>query len=127
MKIKKYTIMLFIFVCILIINTNVFADGFSIDGIFRQGQSFIENGSQNTVMDDGALSNIINPISGAFLTVGTFVIVGVGIYLGIKYVTSGVDDKANVKKQAYGVLVSAIVIFGAYGIWKLVYGIVSKF
>ena len=127
MKIKKYMIMLCVFACILIMNTNVFADEFSVDGIFRQGQSFIDNGSQNTVIDNGSLSSIIKPLSGAFLTVGTFVIVGVGIYLGIKYVTSGVEDKANVKKQAYGVIVSAIVIFGAYGIWKLVYGIVSKF
>lgn len=128
MKIKKCMMMLLVLASILIINTSVFAtDGFSLDGILNQGNDFIKSGEQDAVIDSSELSEVINPISGALLTVGTFVIVGVGIYLGIKYVTSTPDDKATVKKQAIGVLVSAIVIFGAYGIWKLVYDIVSKF
>ena len=48
------------------------------------------------------------------------VMVGVTTYMGIKYVTSGPDAQAKLKQQLIGVIVSGIVIFGAYGIWKTV-------
>lgn len=127
MKLRRSIILLITLISVLSLNTFVFADGFSISEVESQATSFIKSGSGDDVIDSGALAKIINPLSGALLGAGTFVILGVGLYLGIKYVMSGPDEKANVKKQSYGVLVSAIVVYGAYGIWKLVYEIVSKF
>jgi hypothetical protein len=51
----------------------------------------------------------------------------VTLYMGIKYITATPDSQARLKQQLIGLVVSGIVIFGAYFIWKIVVNIVSKF
>ena len=59
--------------------------------------------------------------------IGIGVMVGVTTYMGIKYLTAGPDAQAKLKVQLIGVVVSGVVIFAAFSIWKLVLQIVSKF
>ena len=59
--------------------------------------------------------------------IGAGVYVGVVAFMGIRYMTSSPDKQATLKQQLIGVVVSGIVIFGAYGIWKAVIGVVSNF
>ena len=59
--------------------------------------------------------------------VGAGVLVAVTTYMGIKYLTAGPEAQAKLKVQLIGVVVSGVVIFGAYGIWKTVVNIASKF
>ena len=40
-------------------------------------------------------------------------------YMGIKYFISSPEEQAKLKGQLIGVVVSAVVIFGAYSIWKM--------
>ena len=47
--------------------------------------------------------------------------------MGIKYLTAGPDAKAKLKNQLIGVVVSGVVIFGAYYIWKLVISVSQRF
>ena len=53
--------------------------------------------------------------------------VAVTTYMGIKYLTAGPEAQAKLKTQLIGVVVSGIVIFGAYGIWSMVIKIASQF
>ena len=39
--------------------------------------------------------------------------------MGIKYFISSPEEQAKLKGQLIGVVVSAVVIFGAYSIWKM--------
>ena len=55
------------------------------------------------------------------------VLVAVLTFMGIKYITSGPEAQGKLKQQLIGVVVSGVVIFGAYGIWQLVGKIVSTF
>ena len=65
---------------------------------------------------------------GQILTmIGAGVMVAVTAYMGIKYLTAGPEAQAKLKTQLIGVVVSGVVIFGAYGIWKLVIEIASTF
>jgi hypothetical protein len=75
-------------------------------------------------------TNIASEFSGlgSILTmIGAGVLVAVTTYMGIKYLTAGPEAQAKLKTQLVGVVVSGIVIFGAYGIWKLVIEIASQF
>ncbi len=65
---------------------------------------------------------------GQILTmIGAGVMVGVTTYMGIKYLTAGPEAQAKLKVQLIGVVVSGLVIFGAYYIWKIVIKIASTF
>ena len=65
---------------------------------------------------------------GQILTmIGAGVMVGVTTYMGIKYLTAGPEAQAKLKVQLIGVVVSGLVIFGAYYIWKIVIQIASTF
>ena len=48
-----------------------------------------------------------------------FATIAIGVYLGIKFMSSSADDKAKVKEALIPYIVGCIVIFGAFGIWKL--------
>ena len=65
---------------------------------------------------------------GQILTmIGVGVMVAVVAYMGIKYLTAGPEAQAKLKVQLIGLLVSAMVIFGSYYIWKFVVGIAETF
>lgn len=52
-------------------------------------------------------------------TIGAGVLLIVITYMGIKYFISTPEEQAKLKGQLIGVVVSAVVIFGAYSIWKM--------
>ncbi len=65
---------------------------------------------------------------GQILTmIGAGVMVGITTYMGIKYLTAGPEAQAKLKVQLIGVVVSGLVIFGAYYIWRIVLKIASTF
>ena len=41
------------------------------------------------------------------------------IVLGIQFVTGSLGEKADVKKNLIVYLVGCVIIFGAFGIWRL--------
>ena len=59
--------------------------------------------------------------------IGVGVMVAVTTYMGIKYLTAGPEAQAKLKVQLIGVVVSGVVIFGAYGIWSIVLKMAAKF
>ena len=121
------TLILF-FYFISIVNSVTHAATYS--EMVQDAQSFIQKGES----ESGDLSDGISDITAEFLplgqiltTVGAGVLVAVTTYMGIKYIMSGPEAQAKLKQQLIGVIVSGGVIFGAYGIWRLVGGIVKNF
>ena len=74
----------------------------------------ITDQSSNKVMDMG------NKIIGAIQLIGSIVSVLTLVVLGIKYMMASVEEKANVKESLTPYFIGCIVVFGAFGIWKLV-------
>ncbi len=73
-----------------------------------------------TDINTDEVANEIVGIGQVLTFIGTGIFVAVVAYMGIKYLTSGPDAQAKLKVQLIGVLVSGIVIFGAYHIWGIV-------
>ena len=61
------------------------------------------------------------------LAFGIITAVIVGSILGIKYMIGSVEEKAEYKQTLLAYLISCVVVFGAFGIWKLVINILSSF
>ena len=53
------------------------------------------------------------------LTIGIVLAVLGGIYLGIKFMMSSAEGKAQVKESLIPYIAGCVVIFGAFIIWKL--------
>lgn len=123
MKLLKILMISF---CIIIISQNVFAIGEILD--MEQswediGKQYAESGK---TMDTKALIETSNNLYGILLTAATVIAVIIGAILGIKFMAAGIDEKVQVKQSLFPYLISCIVVFGSFGIWKLVVTIMSE-
>lgn len=122
---KKINIILIILILIsLIISPNIFADDFS--DVIGEANSWLETGKNKNNVDTTSITSKLKPIAQALTTIGVGVLLCVTAFMGIKWVTAKPDEQAKLKQQTIGLLVSAIVVMGAYTIWKIALNIVSK-
>ena len=87
-------------------------------------EKFNNEGEKNSIN----ISEITKKFSdlGQVLTlVGTGIYVAIIAYMGIKYMTANSESRAKLKMQLIGILVSGIVLFGAYHIWCMVIDILK--
>ena len=66
------------------------------------------------------IKNLSDIIYNVLLILGTVIAVIVGSVLGIQFITGSVEQKAKVKDSLIPFVIGCVVIFGAFGIWKLV-------
>lgn len=110
-----------IFLCLFMLFSTV-SQANNIDGWISEGNNFIEKGSQTEVIDTGEIKNVVLPIGQALVAIGTVVLVVITVIMGIKYMMcQSADEKAKLKTQLIGLVVSTIVIFGAQVIWSVLY------
>lgn len=131
---RKTIIIIYIFLSLIFVsilgNLNLsYASEETPDSLLSKGDDFISQGQSegDKLMPDSKLKEIISPIANVFVTVATLIIVCTTLVMGIKYVTSGPEQQATLKKQLVGLAVSIVVIYGSYGIWLLAYQIMSSF
>jgi len=124
-------VILLVAVFLFILSPNVFADGDekktfpSFDKIFSMVQNFETIGKQNAPIDAEQIANTIRPLESILLGIGTVVLVVVTAIMGIKYMTASPEGRGKLKTQLIGVAVSAVVLFGAYGIWRIAYTLIN--
>lgn len=92
----------------------------TIDGYMNDGKDFIANGENSSDINQGQLQKTSNLLYNIFLGAGIIVAVLVGMFLGMKYMMASVEEKADLKQTLVAYAVGCVVIFGAFGIWKLV-------
>lgn len=92
----------------------------------RKAQNFITAGSNNQNINYTNVTKEFSDLGQILTMIGAGVMVGVTTYMGIKYLTAGPEAQAKLKVQLIGVIVSGMVIFGAYYIWKIVIDIASS-
>lgn len=78
------------------------------------------------VLDEGKIQSTASTVFNALLTFGMVLSVIIGGILGIQFMMASADDKAKIKEALVPYVIGCIAIFGAYGIWKLVVGILNN-
>lgn len=71
-------------------------------------------------------SNIVNNIASILTTIGTVVVLVGLLTIGVKYMMASPDEAARLKKKLIALVISAIVLLGAYGIWKIIGNILAN-
>ena len=96
--------------------------------IFTGADEFIQAGvnDNHTTIDDSALEEMSDSIYNLLLIIAIVVAVIVGLVIGIQFMTGSVAQKAKIKETLIPYIAGCIVIFGAFGIWKLVVEILSQ-
>lgn len=121
---KKIVLAMLLIFILLSLHSNVQA--LSLSEMQTKANNFIEAGS-GTSIDYEKVTDEFEDLAQILTMIGIGVMVGVTTYMGIKYLTAGPEAQAKLKVQLIGVVVSGVVIFAAFSIWKLVLQIVSKF
>lgn len=127
MKIKKIFLIVFLMILVLLmLSSELYA--FSVSEWFSQSENAIKTGSQNgnNKINTGELKKASNMLFNVLLGVGTGVAVIVGAILGLQFMQAGIDKKVQVKESLVAYVISCIVLFGAFGIWKLIVTIMSS-
>ena len=119
---KRIVSILILFMLVISISNNIFATSISLSDIITSGKAWTndgaadaKNGTMNTDTINMASSNIFNTL----MTVAIVAAIIIGAILGIKIMSSGIDNKVEVKEALMPYLISCIITFGALGIWKV--------
>ena len=123
-KAKKVFLLLliiqFIFAIVNIVQAETWID--AADKFLATGK----DGATGTGSSDAEVMDIINSIYDIIFPLGVVITVIVGGALGIKFMMASAEDKAKIKESMIPYVVGCIVIYGAFGIWKLVITIFSS-
>lgn len=94
---------------------------YAADSVIDAGDSFIAAGEkQPQAIQDIQIKTVSDQIYNILLAVGTVIAVIVGAILGIQFMVGSMDEKAKVKESLIPFVIGCIIIFGAFGIWKLI-------
>ncbi len=99
----------------------------SIDEVISGADNFIDNADTNNTISQDNLQKTIDLIYNILLAIGLVVAVTAGVVLGIEFMVSSADGQAQVKEKLIPYVVGCVIIFGAFGIWKLVMVLLQGF
>ena len=122
-KIVKFITAIAIIWAIFCINNKAVYAGTSVPGIFSSAKSFIEQGKAGATVDTGVIAKDLGGLGQILLVIGLGVAVGVGMYLGFKYMMSGADEKAKVKERLIYYVIAIVLLVSAVGITKMIVSI----
>ncbi|MBQ2937515.1 MAG: hypothetical protein IJE05_01305 [Clostridia bacterium] len=120
MKVKSFIVIILIIVInIIFFNINkVQASG--VSDIIKGGDNFIAAGKKDSVtVDETQLEYASSSIYNILLVIGMCAAVIISGILGIKFMIGSVEEKAQIKDALVPFVIGCVVIFGAFGIWKI--------
>ena len=123
--IKKISIIILAVLCIAVC-TPTRSEAALLDPIMNGGDAFISNAENREIFNADSERSAVDQIYYALLTIGIVLAVFAGLVLGIQFITSGAAGQAKVKEKLIPFVVGALVVFGAFGIWRLVYNILNS-
>lgn len=115
---------LIIFGLIFIINVVFFninvVHAESISDVITGGDSFIDAGkSESVTIDKSKMQDASNMIYNILLISGMCIAVIISGILGIQFMLGSAEEKAKIKDALIPFVIGCIVVFGAFGIWKI--------
>ena len=129
MKTKILAVIVLLLTNILIFNFSFVQADSSIGDVISGGDSFLNAGkqSQSTEIDYGELKSTSSDMYNILLIMGVIVAVIVAGILGIKFMLGSVEEKAQIKDAMIPFIIGCVIIFGAFGFWKIFVDIGNSF
>lgn len=121
-KVISIILIITTFAVLLSMQSCTYATGHTAGEVIKEGDSFIQKGQAgaNGLITQEKLKELSDTIYNILLVVGIIAAVLIGVLLGIKFITVGVEGKAEVQKALIIYVMGCVVVFGAFTIWKIV-------
>ena len=119
--IRTICICLIVFVSICVFSKNY---AISNENIVGTGTNWIENVTDPPITTPNIWEKL-KPIASILMSVATCILVILYMYLGIKYMMTDPNGKADIKQKLLGLVVSTIVIYGAMGIFTIIVNLMN--
>ncbi len=97
----------------------------TMDDTIEGAMEFVNSG-QDDIVDQDRLQEVIGSLYNILLVIAMVIAIVAGLVIAIKFMVSGVEGKAEIKKVLVPYVISCAVTFGAFGIWKLVVEILNN-
>ena len=122
---KSFTLLMLLIIIFSFIGTNVYAVG--MGDIIQKGDDFLNAGNGSTItLESDALTKMSDTIYNVLLVVGIVLAFIIGIIIGMQFLLGSIEQKAKVKETLIPYFAGCVIIFGAFGIWKLVVTIMQS-
>ena len=97
----------------------------SLGDLIEDGDSLIRDGKE-LQYDEAGLQKFSTIMYNVLLAIAVAIALIVGVIVGIKYMTGSVEEKANYKAMLLPYVAGCVVVFGSFGIWKVVVTILQN-
>ncbi|MDD2627639.1 MAG: hypothetical protein PHR25_00080 [Clostridia bacterium] len=128
---KKMKKIITVMIVMIVITSTIYAGGFN-SSVFGKGGTFFEKNNQayNTGIGEKLASLLTTgEIFDLLISIGNFIFASVTIILGIKYIFSGIEGKAQIKDSLLNLVVGIVFFYlastlknGFFGIFEDVLG-----
>lgn len=124
----KKTIFILSLVIIILLSMYNITYATTIDDIISGGDDFLKAGQTGTHTGFSweGITGASDLIYNTLLTLGIVIAMIVAAVLGIKFITSSVEEQAKIKESLIPFVVGCVIIFGAFGIWKLITNVLEE-
>ena len=118
---SKTLIIIFLILVINIIFFNINkVQAAGISDVITGGDNFLKAGeSEDVSIDKDKLKDTSNAIYNILLLAGMVAAVVISGILGIKFMIGSAEEKAQIKDALIPFVIGCIVVFGAFGMWKI--------
>lgn len=117
----------FILIITLCIFSLIMPKSYALGDIITSADDFLETGKdKSNVLSDDTIKDMSDLIYNLLLILGIVIAVIFGLMIGIQFMTGSSSEKAKVKETLVPYIAGCIVLFGAFGIWKLVVTILQS-
>lgn len=95
--------------------------------ILTAGNEFISSGksASDGTINNVDLKNTIGSIYNLLFSLGIVMSVIIGAIIGVKLMFGGIEEKAKIKEKIVPYIIGCVIIFGAFGIWKIAINLLS--
>lgn len=101
----------------------------TISDVVSGAGDFVSEGEKGVGenIDNSKLGDTSSYIYNLLLAIGIIAAVSIGVIIGVKFMLASVEEQAKIKELLVPYVAGCIVMFGAFGIWKLAVNIFKGF
>lgn len=91
-----------------------------------KADDWINQGTQNPPITTDEVWGKLLPIGQILIAIGSVVLVGCFMYLGVKYMLTDPSGKADIKQKLIGLVIATVVIYGGIGIFTILVNLMNN-
>ena len=122
----KKTIKIIILVSLLLIPVTNFSLASTAGSIISDADKWLNKGSNNSPITTQTAWDKLSPIASILMAIATGVLVVMYMWLGIKYMMTDPNGKADIKQKLIGLVIATVVVYGGMGLFTIIVNLLNS-